>query len=123
MEYWACKKILKNMNKDKKEAFKLAICEALIGAAKYMQKTFPINNPVLKYLSSLDPKCHGVQVAASAMKKLSPFFPSIIKEDEIDLYHGRRCSTSILLTDEKTPGRIDEWWACCSQFPTFGTCS
>ena len=31
----ACKKILKNVNKDEKEAFKSAICEAFIGATKY----------------------------------------------------------------------------------------
>ena len=94
-----------------------------------MQKTFPINNPVLKYLSSLDPKCLGV--AASAMKKLSHFFPSSIKEDEIDLYHGEvdqfHLAEDVLpvfkLTDEKTPGRIDKWWTnvlASHNFPHLG---
>ena len=113
-----CFKLLKKVNEDDKEVFKSAVFTAFTVASQYIQEKFPINNKLLKNLSALDPKCHGVEVAAKAMKSLACFFPNIIKEEEMDDYdadvdrfHLAEDLPSIFKSDGKSPQRLDHWWS------------
>ena len=69
-------------------------------------------------MASLDPKCHGVEVASKAMKSLGSYFPNVIKKEELDDYdadvdqfHLAKDLPSIWKDDGKTPQRSDHWWA------------
>ena len=111
-----CFKILKKISPEEKEVFKKAVFTAFTTAAVYMQKKFPINNKVLKLLATLDPKCHGVEVTVTAMKKLSLYFPNVISSEEKDAYDGDvtkfHLATDLppIFKDDGTHVRLDHWW-------------
>lgn len=114
----ATKKILQDLRKDDpiRETFETSLRNAFETCAIYLQKKYPLDNEVLRLLSSIDPKCQATSSGASAMKKLANFFPSVISEvdrdaydSEVDKYH--------LLTDVPTldgadgkPKQLDVWW-------------
>ena len=112
-------KLLKKVSEEDRIVFEKAVTVAFTQAAAYLQKKLPLENKFLKYLSSLDPKCHGVDVACNAMKRLGSYFPNVIKEEEMDAYDAdvdkihllnKKDLPSILKTDGKTPQRLDHWW-------------
>ena len=54
-----------------KQAFELA--------SPYIQSKFPLNNNVLKALTSIDPACHGTTIGATIMKRLKTCHPLFLK--------------------------------------------
>ena len=105
-------KVLKKMDDEDKKIFKTAVVLAFTETAKYMQMKMPLDSKLLKCLSALDPKCQGVDVACSMMKKLASFYPNIIKEEELD-NHDADVDKFHMLTDLpewKEGTRLDHWW-------------
>ena len=91
---------------------------------KYIQTKFPLQNEVLKLLSSIDPRCQGSTAAAEMMKKLKVFFPTVIPKDqfdnvdkEIDEFHLEDV-TPARETDGKEK-QLDKWWAEVFQLSKF----
>ena len=108
-------KLLKKVGQEDQDVFKSAVIIAFTQAAQYLQKKLPLDNKFLYYLSAIDPKCHGVEVACRAMKKLGSFFPNIIKEEELDTYDADVDKFHLLKNlptwkDEGKAQRVDHWW-------------
>ena len=105
--------VLKKIEREEKEIFKKAVVLAFTQAAQYLQKKMPLDNKFLQCLSSLDPKCRGVELGSSMMKKLASFYPNIIKEEELDGYDTDVNKYHLLvdLPDWKDgETRLDHWW-------------
>lgn len=64
-------------DKSEKKECRTVLFEAFKQTAVYMQKKLPLNNPVLKALSALDPKVFGHAATAIALRKLPQYFPTI----------------------------------------------
>ena len=105
--------IMKKLGKEEREIFQKAVILAFTDGAQYLQKKMPLDNELLRCLSSLDPKCHGVSLASKLMKRLGTFFPNIIEEEELDAYDADVTKFHLLVDlpvweDGKT--RLDTWW-------------
>ena len=108
-------KLLEKVGEEDKDVFKKAVALSFTQAAQYLQMKLPLDNKFLYYLSAVDPKCHGAEVACRAMKKLGSFFPNVIKEEELDAYDADVDKFHLLKDlptwrDEDKTQRVDHWW-------------
>lgn len=85
--------------------------------AQYIQKKFPLQNEILKLLSSIDPKCHGNTVAADMMKRLSTYFPNVVSPSdkdsydlEVDGFHLQQ-GLPVAVNSDGSMKRLDQWWS------------
>ena len=108
-------KLLEKVGEEDKDVFKKAVALSFTQAAQYLQMKLPLDNKFLYYLSGVDPKCHGAEVACRAMKKLGSFFPNVIKAEELDAYDADVDKFHLLKDlptwrDEDKTQRVDHWW-------------
>ena len=88
------------------EDFLANVHTAYTTTAEYLQKKLPFNNPLLRYISSIDPKVRGNQICVNYLSKIPEFVTNVLVDDEeINSYHQeiREFQSAI-----KLPGAIDE---------------
>lgn len=108
-----CTTKILNENPQIKETFLPIVRKAYTETAKYIQKKFPLNNKVLRYFSAIDPKAQGHSLTYSALKKLIPYFPTVIRPLDEEEYLREISNLQIdreLPSVEEFP-RLDHWWA------------
>ena len=83
----------------------------------YIQSKFPLNNNVLKTLTSIDPACDGTTIGATIMKRLKTYLPSVIPEAEhnafdleVNKYHLDK-NIPKAVNKNGSNKRLDTWWA------------
>ncbi len=59
---------------------------AFIAVILYLQQKLPLDNPVLRRLSALDPLAHGHSATLKALKQLPPLLPNRLNQEETDSY-------------------------------------
>ena len=98
------------------QKFVKSLQKAYIESAKYIIKKLPLDNRVLRHMSITDPAVIGDSEAAFYLKKLPSHFPTILTEDELDVY---MTEASRLQLDRSLPPRtdkagtdrrLDHWW-------------
>ena len=65
-----------------KTEFYKAMKQAFVLPSPYIPSKFPLNNNVLKTLTSINPACHGTTIGTTIMKRLKTYLPSVIPEAE-----------------------------------------
>ena len=98
-----------------KTEFYKAMKQAFELASPYIQSKFPLNNNVLKTLTSIDPSCHGTTIGTTIMKRLKTYLPSVIPEAEHDAfdlevnkYHlGKNIPKAV--NEDGSSKRLDTW--------------
>ena len=100
-----------------KTEFYKAMKQALELASPYIQSKFPLNNNVLKTLTSINPACHGTTIGASIRKRLKTYLPSVIPEAEneafdleVNKYHLDK-NIPKAVNEDGSSKRLDTWWA------------
>ena len=100
-----------------KTEFYKAMKQAFELASSYIQSKFPLNNYILKTLTSIDPACHGTTIGATIMKRLKTYLPSVIPEAEHDAfglevnkYHLDK-NIPKAVNEVGSSKRLDAWWA------------
>ncbi|KAL5010546.1 hypothetical protein ScPMuIL_012851 [Solemya velum] len=95
---------------------------AFIKCAQYLQKKLPLNNPLLRAVSAIDPVVRGHSQCCKALKSLKALVPcklSLEDEDQYDLQvHRFQVDPNLPAVDDDT--RIDTWWAsvmATNQYP------
>ena len=115
----AARQILRKVPADHpvKTEFYKAIKQAFELASPYIQSKFPLNNNVLKTLTSIDPACHGTTIAATIMKRLKTYLPSVIPKAEhnafdleVNKYHLDK-NIPKAVNEDGSSKRLDTWWA------------
>ena len=89
-----------------------------LDTSQYMVKKLPLPNPVLRYMSALDPNVYGHYAVESALEKLKDHFPTTLTEPEEDQYLREIAKIqldptlpSIMFEDGTSSKRVDKWWA------------
>ena len=107
------KDLLAGMGSKERSPFLTQLKEAYIVGGKYLQEKLPVQNSVLRALSSLDPILHGHTVSQTEMENLICYFPTVISAEKrgevikgIKTFH---LATSIPEFPETA--RLDHWWA------------
>ncbi|CAM1291290.1 FBN1 (predicted) [Pycnogonum litorale] len=110
---------VKNVMKDSRRddttvrSFLNRACTAFMQCAQYLQKKLPLDNPVLRAVSAIDPVVRGHSQSCKALKSLKAMVPckmSLDDEDQFDLQvHRFQVDDKLLAVDDDT--RVDAWWA------------
>ncbi|CAL4135756.1 unnamed protein product, partial [Meganyctiphanes norvegica] len=66
--------------------FKLKARKAYLDSSKYMQDKFPLNNPLLKSLSGIDPIVQHHEVSGRCLKRLPSLVTNVLSADEVEQY-------------------------------------
>ena len=100
-----------------KTEFYKAMKQAFELASPYIQLKFPLNNNMLKTMTSINPACHGTTIGATIMKRLKTYLPSVIPEAEHDTfdlevnkYHLDK-NIPKAVNEDGSSKRLDTWWA------------
>lgn len=93
------------------------VVKAYAACGKYMQFKLPLNNPVLKAISAIDPIARGNDVTSRHMKQLPKLVTNVLGADEIAALssevHGYQVDRCLPLAEDTfgCPVRVDRWWA------------
>lgn len=86
---------------------------AFIRCAQYLQKKLPLDNPLLRAVSAIDPVVRGHSQSCKALKSLKGMVPcnmTLEDEDQFDLQvHRFQVDNKLPAADDDT--RVDVWWA------------
>ncbi|XP_052282792.1 uncharacterized protein LOC127879778 [Dreissena polymorpha] len=92
------------------ENFKKLAITSYMATGVYLQQKLPLDNPVLRRLSALDPLAHGHSATLKALKQLPSLLPNRLNQEETDSYEDEvhRFQVDQHLPDPEQ--RLDEWW-------------
>lgn len=85
---------------------------AYVNSGVYLQKKYAIDNPVLKYLSAIDPIARGYSITHNYLLNLKPFFQTFLK----DVSGDYSAEVRNYIIDNQLPQpleneRLDSWWS------------
>ena len=122
IKYWflgnKAKTLVSSWQKSIQDIFYPRVKAAFIQCSEYLQKTMPLDNTVLKVLSTLDPAAVGHSSSMSLMLQIPSLTSTIISIDEKDAFeievrHFHLNSDD--LPSLQSNQRIDNWWHLVSQ--------
>ena len=87
----------------------LEVKAAYVATGLNLQKKMPVNNKLLKHLSSLDPVVRGQTEAMQYMKALPDLATNVLSEE--DLLEVQRFHTDSTLPLALLDMQLDTWWA------------
>ena len=87
------------------------VCTAYVDSASCLQKKYAIDNPVLMYLSAIDPIARGHSVTHSYLINLKPYFETFLN----DITGDYAAEIRNYIIDNQLPQpleneRLDSWW-------------
>jgi len=91
---------------DRKD-FRTHLCEAYRKTGRYMQQKLPLNNPVLRTFSLLDPKAFGQADTAIIFRKLSSFLTSVHAPN----FHNEIMAMQSDMDISPSDCQLDVWWS------------
>ena len=96
---------------------------AYIQCAGYMQKTLPLDNPLLRSLSAIDPVLTQDSVGIKELRKLGDYFQHLLSEEEQAELPRELVGFGV---DSSLPPRTEEaveWWTAVFRSSTYPTIS
>ena len=110
------------INKSRKsyviEDFLVNIHTAYTTTADYLRKKLPFDNPLLRYISAIDPTVRGNQVSVNYLSKIPEYVTNVLVDDEeINSYHQEIREFQIdrtlpdAIDESENSVRADKWWS------------
>lgn len=77
------KLIMGKLNDDVVQSFLAQVKDAYVQCGKYLQKTLPLKNPLLKCLSAIDPEARGHSITLNRLKRLPTLVKNVLRRGRI----------------------------------------